>query len=94
MNSVKEKINVIKKQIGIVIIGLACFFVIFSGTAFSDVLVRDYNISNPSYVQPHPRSLPDGHSEDNWRDGLNDDSYRRDNGRNSRSKWEKWGTLW
>ena len=94
MNLINEKIDVTKKQIGIVIIGLACFFVIFSGTAFSGVLVRDYNISNPSYVQPHPRSLPDGYSEDNWKDGLNDDSYRGDHGRNSRPKWEKWGTVW
>ncbi|MEA1947009.1 MAG: hypothetical protein U9N83_06865 [Thermodesulfobacteriota bacterium] len=93
MNLIKEKIDVTKKQIGIVIIGLACFFVIFSGTAFSDVLVRDYNISNPSYVKSHPRSV-DGYYEDNGNDGLNDDSYRGDNGRTPRSKWEKWGTVW
>jgi hypothetical protein len=93
MNLIKEKIDVAKKQIGIVLISLACFFIIFSGTAFADVFVRDYNISNPSYVQPYPQSF-DGYSEDNWKDGLNVDSDRGDNGRTPRSKWEKWGTVW
>ena len=93
MNLIKEKIDVTNKQIGIVIFGLACFFVIFSGTAFSDVLVRNYYSSSGSYVQVHPRFF-DGYYEDIRNDGLNDDSYRGDNGRTPRSKWEKWGTLW
>jgi len=93
MNLIKEKIDVRKKQIGIVIFGLACLFVIFSGTAFSDVLVRDcYNCSG-SYVQTHPRSV-DGYYEDNRNDGLNDDFRRGENERNPISKWEKSAILW
>jgi len=88
MNLIKEKIDATKKRIGIFIIGFACFFVIFSGTAFADVFVQGC-----SYVQPHPRSI-DGYYEDNRNDGLNDDFYRGDNGTKPRSKWEKWGTLW
>ena len=42
MNLTKKKIDVTKKQIGIVIIGLACFFIIFS---------NKYNES----VYPHGR---------------------------------------
>ena len=92
MNLIKEKIDVTKKQIGIVIIGLACLS-IFSSTAFADGFVRGYHSSSGSYVQVHPRFF-DGYSDDDWRNGLNDDSYIGDNRRKPRSKWEKWGTVW
>jgi len=94
MTLIKEKKGATKKRIGIFIIGFACFLVIFSSSAFADVFVQGFNNSSGSYVQSHPRSIADGYSEDNWKDGLNDDFSTDKNGRKSRSKWEKWGTLW
>jgi hypothetical protein len=94
MNFIKKKIAELTKGIGIFIIGLTCFLVISSSSAFADVFVQGFNNSSGSYVQSHPRSIADGYSEDNWRDGLNDDFHTGENGRKPRSKWEKWGTLW
>ena len=93
MHFIKKKKDEITKGIGIFIILLTCFLVIFSSSALADDFVQGFNNSSGSYVQSHPRSI-DGYSEDNWRDGLNDDFNTDKNGRKSRSKWDKRGTLW
>ena len=81
-----------KVQMGIGLLGLICFYVIISGTAFADSLKRDSYSYNSLYDKP--KILPaDCYSDDSCNIFPNDCRYSRDSRRNSTSKWEKWGIL-
>ena len=83
MNHKREKKGKKMKLFSFLVM-LASVFIIISGTAFADVSVRGYYRSNGTYVQPHYRSNPDGHSYNNWSTYPNVNPYT---GRTGTKRW-------